>query len=168
MKAIKGFKHCNRKKFFVVLAVCLFLLSAINPASASHFRFCHCSIFSLIKPADKPAITEWILDKTIGNVDFYHSITVCNGKKVVFLKFNNKNSYSVKITWKEIFKIQTGEIKDGFMGKKELVLSSGITTPNDCTDVVNKKSIVLPSEIDPVFVAEILDFSFKDITVNSI
>ena len=168
MKAIKGFKHCNRKKFFVVLAVCLFLLSAINPASASHYRFCHCSIFSLIKPADKPAITEWILDKTIGTVDFYHSITVCNGKKVVFLKFNNKNSYSVKITWKEIFKIQTGEIKDGFMGKKELVLSSGITTPNDCTDVVNKKSIVLPSEIDPVFVAEILDFSFKDITVNSI
>jgi hypothetical protein len=168
MKAIKGFEHCNRKKFFVVLALSLCLCSAVSLASPARHQLYGCSRLHLIMPADEPAITGWILDKTVGNVDFYHIITVCNGKKTVFLKFNNKNSYSVKVTWKEVFKTRSEERKDGYIGKKELVLSSGTTTPNDCTDAANKKSILLPSEIDPMSVSEILDFSFKEITVNTL
>ncbi len=168
MKAIKGFGHYNRRKFFVVLAVCLFLFSATGWAFPSGNPWYTGPGFHLVITANEPAITEWILDKSVGNVDFYHAITVCNGKKAVFLKFNNKNNYRVKVTWKEVFKIPPGEKKDGYSGKKELVLAPGITSPKDCADVANKKNIILPGEIDPLSVNEILDFSFKEITVSNL
>jgi hypothetical protein len=166
MKVIKGFEFFNRKKNFVVLALCLFLSPAISLASPCGYGLYTCSLPVMMPVAHPPAITEWVLDASIGNVDFYHAITLCNGEKVVFLKFNNKNSYPVKANWKEVFKIKSGESKDGFNGKKELILAPGITTPNDCSDKANKKSIILPSEIDPALVTEILDFNFKEVTVN--
>jgi hypothetical protein len=165
MKAIKGLAYMCRKKIFVLPAMILCLSFSIGHASASQYRF---NIFHLALPVAVSSATGWVLDKTVGNVDFYHSIIICNGKKSVFLKFNNKNNHAVKITWKEVFKTPTEETKDGYMGKKEMVLSSGITEPNDCADAGNKKSIILPSEVDPMAVIEILDFSFKEITVNTL
>jgi hypothetical protein len=108
----------------------------------------------------------WILDTTVNGVEFYHSIQECNGKQVVLLKFNNKNSASVKVSWKELFTTQVEAKAPGGAGQKELVIPKGVTMPANCTDAVNKKNIILSSEVSPAYVAEIKGFAYKDILVS--
>jgi len=168
MEPIKGFISSNKAKMLAVIAFVLYVTSASSLAPIANFNLYYCNNLSLKIAAGNTLNHEWILDKTVANVEFYHAITVCNGKKVVFLKFNNKNKYRVKVSWMEVFKIPSGERKDGYNGKKELVLSPGITAPADCTDAANKKSIILPSEIDPMTVTEIVDFNYNEITVSTI
>lgn len=109
---------------------------------------------------------SWSLDATVKNVKFYHSIVDCNGKKVVFLKFDNKNSYPVDISWKEVFTTQLEEKADGFAGKKQLTLQKGVTMPVNCADNLNKKNIISSSEVSPTYVVEIKKFDYKDIIVS--
>ena len=108
----------------------------------------------------------WILDTTVNGVEFYHSIQECNGKKAVFLKFNNRNSYQVKVSWKEVFATQQEAKVEGGKGQKEMIIPTGVTVPASCTDNINRKNIVLPSEVSPMYVAEIRGYSFKDIQVT--
>lgn len=112
---------------------------------------------------------KWILDTEINGVEFYHSIGECNGKKVVFLKFNNKNNYKVTVSWKELF--VTKQIRDktaGFRGKKEMVLSVGETFASDCATNENEKLLILPIDVSPAYEAEIEKFEFNDISVTRV
>src|SRR5688572_12177354 len=57
---------------------------------------------------------EWTLYTTVRNVDFYYRIADCSGRKVVLMKFNNRNAQRVKVTWKEVFNTQFEAQKEGF------------------------------------------------------
>ena len=116
----------------------------------------------------KPAADTWVFDKTVQNVDLYHMITACEGRKVVFLKFNNRNAYKVKISWKELFVTQMEKAREGFRGMKQLVLPPGETAQSDCTDVKNKECIIVSSQVSPAYPAEILQFEFKNINVTNL
>lgn len=126
------------------------------------FTIIYINLFAISTYSDE----GWKLDKTVNNVNCYYKLTECNGMDVVFLKFDNKNKYGVKISWKEVFTTQSENSKEGSQGRKELVLQSGITMPSGCTDGANKKNITLASQINPAYVAKIQKFEFKDITVS--
>jgi hypothetical protein len=109
---------------------------------------------------------DWQLDATVSGVQFYHSITGCNGKKVVFLKFVNTNNYQVKIAWKEVFATQADQKVEGFLGQKKLLLSPGETSETDCENARRKECLILPSQVSPTYNADILKFDYKEITVS--
>ncbi len=158
MKTIKSFLHGSRKKYFVAIA--LSLLLSIEAGYSFNTQV------SLKKKPFYP-IVEWVLDKTVSNVDFYHAIVLCNDKNTVLLKFVNRNARSVKIAWKETFVTKTNEQKDGFAGTKELTIPPGITTPSDCSDTNIGQAIIRPGEVDPASLVEISNFIFRDITVSN-
>src|SRR5262245_57752092 len=124
------------RKIFITTSLCLLMAPSILLASQlKHGGIVHASEYS-VQPTP---LTEWILDTTVGNVDCYHQVTDCNGKKVVFLKFNNKNNYKVTITWKEVFVTkQVPQKQDGAFGQKQLVITPGETSQTDCTDIKQK------------------------------
>jgi hypothetical protein len=118
-------------------------------------------------PRDMRPAAEWILDKTVSNVDFYYLISECEGKKVVFLKFINRNNSKVKVSWKEIFSTQFEKNRAGYKGPKQLVLSKGETAQTNCNQVNIKECLVQPSEVSTTYLAEITSFSFSDVQVST-
>jgi hypothetical protein len=161
MKAMNGFLTGSKRKYFVVMVLGLLLISAPGFAGNLPYKPVHQNSAGInLHPS-----SEWVLDKTVSGVDFYHSIIVCNGKNVVFLKFVNRNRSTVKVGWNEIFITRAGQQVHGFSGRKEMVLSTGITTPGECSDAANKKTIIRGSEVDPMSVIEIVNFEYKEITV---
>lgn len=151
----------DKKKIFFSLTLCMLFMPLMLLAFPSKGVQTSCG---MINDENNP---EWILDKTVGNVDFYHRITDCDGKKAVFLKFNNKNNYKVSISWKEVFVTkQISEKKEGFFGQKKLVILPGETSPSDCSDKKNKVCLVGPDGVSPAYGAEIKEFYYKDISVT--
>jgi len=116
----------------------------------------------------KDPLPSWILDATAGNVSFYHLLISCSGKNTVFLKFENKNNYSVKISWKETFLTkQTTQQMKGFAGLKELIIPPGaILSASSCADITCKDCIIFPEKVSPAYMADIINFGFKDITAT--
>jgi hypothetical protein len=108
---------------------------------------------------------EWTLYTTVRNVDFYYRIADCSGKKVVLMKFNNRNAQRVKVTWKEVFNTQFEAQKEGFRGTKQLTLPTGETSQTDCANIRVKELVVLPGQVNPTYQADIKRFNFKNITV---
>lgn len=160
MHTIKKRLHGNSQNYFIAIVLGLFMnVTACSDGYAT-------GKISAIKNSIPPPI-EWVLDKTVSNVDFYHAITACNDKNVVFLKFVNRNSTAVKISWKEIFVTKANEQKNGFAGKKVLNLAPGTTTPADCSDVNNRQAIITSSDVDPTSIVDISNFIYEDITVNN-
>jgi hypothetical protein len=120
------------------------------------------------KPLNGPQPNApWVLDTTVANVDFFYMISECEGKKVVFLKFNNRNSNKVKVNWKEVFSTQFEKHREGFRGEKQLVLSQGETFQSDCSQINVKECMVLPSEVSPSYNADIVTFRFSKISVGN-
>jgi hypothetical protein len=110
---------------------------------------------------------EWVLFATVSNVDFYYQITDCSGKNVVLLKFNNRNASKVKVSWKEVFTTQFEKDKSGLAGTKQLLVATGETFEAACSDVKIKELVILPSQVNPAYSADIKKFSFKDIVVTN-
>ena len=111
---------------------------------------------------------KWQLDATIGGVQFYHAITTCNGKKVVFLKFDNRNNSAVKVSWKEVFVLQQSATKvEDLLGRKQLTVQPGETFQSNCTEQ-KQQELLTPrvQQVTPVDKGEIVKFSFKDIKVT--
>lgn len=109
---------------------------------------------------------EWILDKTVSNVEFYYMSTECKGKKTVFLKFVNKNSYKVKVSWNEIFSTQMEKNINGKAGRKQIVLSGSETAENNCNTIKFKEGRIFAEDVRPTYVAEILSFEFSKIIIQ--
>src|SRR3954447_12504171 len=95
---------------------------------------------------------DWIHDTTAGNVDFYHLIGVCDGRKLVYLRFNNRNNHKVKLSWKEVFVTQFEKSKEGFRGEKQLVLPSGETSASGCNDLPTE-CIISAVQVSATYVA---------------
>ncbi|MEO6584082.1 MAG: hypothetical protein ABIO05_07145 [Ferruginibacter sp.] len=110
----------------------------------------------------------WVLDKTVSNVVFYHMVKVCKGENVVFLKFNNKNTSPVKISWAEVFSTQLETDRPGALGQKSLVIPSGVSSYSDCSGSSHKEFITLSTDVSPAYIAVISKFDFKNITVEKV
>jgi hypothetical protein len=111
---------------------------------------------------------KWQLDATVGGVQFYHAITTCNNKKVVFLKFNNRNNSAVKLSWKEVFELQQdSERVENLLGQKHLTLQPGELFQSSCADQ-KQKVLLTPrvQQVTPVDRGDIVKFSFKEIKVT--
>ena len=155
-------------------AILLFLLILQSQAFSFSFSLNNCDptrIKKLLKQTllhnAFPAGT-WVFDRTVQNVDLYHMITACEGKKVVFLKFNNRNMYKVEISRKEVFVTQMEKAREGFRGMKQLILPPGETAQFDCTDVKNKECLIIASQVSPAYPAEIIQFEIKDSNVSNL
>jgi len=115
----------------------------------------------------KPRATDaWVLDKIVSNVEFYHMIGDCDGKKKVFLKFSNKNNCKVKISWKESFDTQLEKHAKGFAGQKQIVLAKGEFVQGGCKTSNFKEVVIQPEQITPTYPAEVRAFEFVDIKVT--
>jgi hypothetical protein len=93
-------------------------------------------------------------------------MTECNGKKVVLLKFNNRNNYKIKVSWKEVFKTQLEQQTESFRGQKQLVIAPGEIFESDCTNIKYKECLITSDQVSAAYGAEILKFDFKDINVS--
>lgn len=111
---------------------------------------------------------KWLLDATVENVSCYHSIVECNGRKVVFLKFNNKNAYQVKISWKEVFDTQKDAQIEGFLGQKNIVIPTGETLEVNCTQPSKKQLLILPEQVEPTYLVKISKFNYKGVSVTRV
>ena len=111
---------------------------------------------------------EWTLDKTVGNIDFYHKISTCDGKETVFLKLHNKSRTPVTVTWKEIFVVQPGEGEQKKMtsGLKKFAVPPGVSVAADCSDARQKLLITQPKQESPVHEEDIVSFSFSEIKIS--
>ncbi len=118
-----------------------------------------------VSPSQVDPSPGWVLYASVHNVDFYYRIGECTGKKVVFLKFNNRNTQKVKVSWKEVFNTQFEVQKEGFRGTKQLMLPVGETAQSDCSNLKVKELLVLPSQVNPSYHADIKKFHFKNISV---
>jgi len=118
---------------------------------------------------DIPNFVEWVYDTSVNRVDFYHSITPCNGKNVLFLKLVNNNKNTVTVSWKELFAI-TQETKktEGYKGLKQITLQKGQTVEAACNSSSNIALITDPAEISPTQLVTIEDFNFIKINVSII
>ncbi len=129
------------------------------------FVFC----IAFVAPGNKAAVKDdgWVFHQTVINVDFYHMLANCDGKKVVLLKFNNRNNHKVKVSWKEVFSTQFNKDVEGFAGKKILTVAPGETFASGCGDTKNKDLLILPAQVVPTYIAEIAAFEFKELKVSS-
>lgn len=125
------------------------------------------SFISFAIQAQQKSISTWHLDATINGVQFYHSLTQCNGKKVVFLKMMNTNRYKVDIAWEEVFDTQFENNIDGLGGRKKISLQAGESTQTNCT-TAQKKLIIQPEQINPTYVPEVSSFKYKGISVSRV
>lgn len=159
--ASRSLKKAACSLFFVTVSVLFFSNAYAFYPQQSTPVFQH----ALYLPPDaRPA--DWIYDKTVDNVECYHMITACEGKKVVLLKFNNKNSGAVKVTWKEVFKTQMEQKREGYAGKKQLLIPAGETAASGCADSKNKELLISSSQVAPTYAAEIQSFEYKEIQVT--
>lgn len=157
MKAIKSFMFSKRKVVFVIAIISLSLCS---PPSKGYTR--------INTSYDYWPGSNWTFAKTVGNVDFYYKISSCKGSNAVFLKFDNKNKYSVQISWKEVLITrQITSKKESMQGEKKLNLSPGETISSDCGDEKNTECAILAKDALPAYKADILQFEYKDISVNT-
>ncbi|TKB96386.1 hypothetical protein [Pedobacter cryophilus] len=157
-----------QKRFCRLFLVGAILLSTSISSNANVFTFIKTeNHFDYQSLRENFLIDEnWILDTTVNNVTFYHKIIDCGGKNAVLLKFDNLNSKTASISFKESFTTkQVKEGLDGYFGVKEITLNTGLTSPANCEDLNNPKLIVLSQQVDPTYLSDILTFSFKEIKV---
>lgn len=141
---------------------------ARNFVALALFLFCSASVTPKSNTVSTVRSNVWVFHKTVDNVDFYHMLTNCNGKSVVLLKFNNKNDYKVKVSWKEVFTTQLEKSVEGFNGIKQLFIGTGETMCSGCKDDKIKELLILPEQVTPSYGVSILGFAFKDVTVSLI
>jgi len=112
---------------------------------------------------------KWILDTTVDGVKCYYKFTTCNSGKdtLIFLRFDNSNKKSVKISWEETFKTQKEDSVVGIQGTKQMELSKGKTKDISC-DNAESLLYVHPSDANPTYPVQILNFKFTNVKVTSI
>lgn len=109
---------------------------------------------------------SWTLQTTVDNVDLQYKIVDCGEKKAVLMRFDNKNDFSVQVSWRHIIGSTlvpntTVESSDTF----SIVIGSGTTAPENCEDSNLEALVILPTEVDPTYIADITNFSFSSVTV---
>ncbi|MBE0663615.1 MAG: hypothetical protein IH597_14255 [Bacteroidales bacterium] len=112
--------------------------------------------------------SDWKLDKSTGNVEFYYKVGECDGQQAVLLKIVNKNEYDVQVSWREVIMDKTiGRSIESFEGEKELTLTAGKTMQaSSCGDSDSSELVVFLSAVAPTHVVEMQKFEFSNIAVS--
>ena len=129
---------------------------------------CHLLLHAQEKNSSQASPGKWILDKSIGNVEFFYMIVDCNGKNTVFLKLVNHNDYKVKVSWDEEFATQFVKNAKSRKGTKQFVLSARQTKASDCSSQNFTEGMIAPEQISPTYIAEFKKFEYLDIKVAKI
>ena len=108
---------------------------------------------------------QWTLAKSTNKVDIYYVIKDCKGQQTVFLKVDNKNSYAVKISWKEKFETQQKVTIEGTTDK-QLVLTAGETVQATCENDAAKECVIAASQVTPAFKADIAKYDVANLSVS--
>jgi len=109
----------------------------------------------------------WILATSSGNVDFYYKMAECNGEKVVFLKFDNKNNYTVKVSWKEAVMDKVfNKVTNAYYGQKEINLAPGVTGNDNCSSSGCAECMVGLTNFAATHAVDAQNFQFREITVS--
>jgi len=108
----------------------------------------------------------YTLGTTSGNVDCYYSITNCNGKTVVLLRFDNKNTSPVTVAWKEIF--TTKQLPKSMPGhlNKQVTLAPGVSSVLNCEDMSHREYIIGEADVNQTYRADITGFRFGEVSVK--
>ena len=109
--------------------------------------------------------STWTLDTTVNNVDCYYKFIVCGNDNLVYLRFDNKNSSQVSITWIDVVSTQHEANVESFVGNKVLTLDVGESPEYTCSSSLNS-TIVIPSKIHPAYKASIAEYKFNVISVQ--
>lgn len=109
---------------------------------------------------------QWQLDTTLNGVQFLHADMTCNGKQVVLLKFNNQNTYPVKISWKESVTDKKNRRHESAAGMKEIRINPGETAASGCGEIQNKQLLVRPEQSVLTHAIRITKFQFRDLIVT--
>ena len=148
----------NRKVRFAAILVSLsaVLLSAIQSSGTRY------SV--LMGPIQD---ISWTLDSTVNGVEFYHELADCGNSRKVLLRFVNKNSGPMVVTWKEFLTTrQLNTPTESAGGVKTLVLKPGETKAKSCTDTTLPLCVIDAGKAIPAYQADITGFSYKEITVS--
>ena len=92
---------------------------------------------------------KYTLGTTSGNVECYYNLTTCDGKTVVLLRFNNRNTTPVTISWKEVFTTKQFPEKAVGYWPKQVTIAPGISEAAGCGDT-NHKGYILSFEYNDV------------------
>jgi hypothetical protein len=107
----------------------------------------------------------YTLGLNAGNVDCYYVLDQCNGKTVVLLRFDNRNSSPVTISWEEQFTtVQMPQWSPGIK-TKQMVLPVGVTELTGCGDPGNRLLIIHGTQVSHTYVADITGFAYTNVTV---
>lgn len=110
--------------------------------------------------------SDWTLNKSTGNVDFYYKIGECNGQDAIFLKIVNKNNYEVKVTWTDVVSDNiSGRNVEARYGLKEHIVAPKTSLQSNCSEAESSDFIVLVHKTIPTHKADIKSFEFKNIKV---
>ena len=114
--------------------------------------------------------SDWALDKTSNNVEFYYKVGECNGQEAVFLKIVNKNDYAVSVSFTEEFTDKTsGRNIESFSGEKQLTIASGKTLQaNSCSDTDCSECVILLSMVTPTHIIEMQKFTYSIVSVSAL
>lgn len=119
-------------------------------------------ITTTVVPNTEANEIRWKHDATVSHVDFYHAIIDCNNQKVVLLRFENHNSFQVRVNWKDVIKTQMRTEEK----PQELTIAPGKTLAQNCADNVCKSCIISPDKVSPTYAVKIMDYSFKEISIS--
>lgn len=146
------------------ISLLIFSLCLFSFTSKRHVQPPQSTYLSTLQSTE---IDAWIFDKTVNNVEFYHMIIECGGKNVVLLKFNNKNGYKVKVSWKQGFDTQLEKHTKG-TEHKHFVLSKGEMVQGSCGSAKFREGFISPEQITPTYIADIQNFEYIDIKVTRV
>lgn len=111
--------------------------------------------------------SDWLLDKSTNNVEFFYKIQECNGKNAVLLKIVNNNDFEITVTWTDVVSDNvSGKTIESHYGAKKLVIPAETTFQANCTENDRSECIIFADEIIPTHKANIMSFEFSNIIVN--
>ena len=125
------------------------------------FALLLCCLLSLKLKAQ----TSWIADQTTGGISFYHRFSICNGDSVVLLKFINTTERALVVRWNELFNTQLETGISGWRGIKQLVLQPGVTSSENCDELLFPACVIKRTDISPAYKASFISFSFTNIII---
>lgn len=144
----------------LLLAVLFFFTAPLQSGNGKHASSSTNQVTTRINSDE-----QWTLAKSTDKVDIYYVIKDCKGQKTVFLKVDNKNSYAVKVSWKEKFQTLQKVTVDG-ASAKQLVLNAGETIQASCDNDAAKECVIAASQVTPAFKADVSKYDVADVSVS--
>jgi len=113
--------------------------------------------------------SNWVKIADTAGVKVYYEITTCGTDSIssVFVNFYNSNSDSVKIDWEDMIKDMGLSINTSRNGTKEIVLSNGAVTGNDCSSK-DANCLIQAKDWMSVSKSTITDYKLTKLTITKL